>query len=610
MNIVPPINMELFHFLRPWWLLALPPFLAAVALLARRRGGASDWRRVVAAELLPHVLQSGGGRRFPFASLLGAVAGVLAIVALAGPTWERIPQPVFREAAALVIVLDLSRSMDAVDIKPSRLQRAKFKITDILKSREQNTAGGHTALVVYAADAFTVAPLTDDSETILAQLPALSTDLMPAQGSRIDRALALAAQLLRQAGQAQGHILLLSDGAQTGAGVDAAARVAADGYRLSILGLGTAAGAPIPTGAKPADKGILKDANGNIVIAALDARALSQIAAAGGGAYATARADDADIAALRLNEVAAHAGQEKQDDRIADIWKEIGPWLLLPVLPLAALAFRRGILAFAMCALLPVLLSAPPPAAAQTQWWDNLWQTPDAQAQKLLEADQPAQAAKRYQNPAWRATAHYRAGDYEKAAAAFRALPGAAARYNEGNALAKAGRLHQAIEAYDQALEAAPDHADAAYNKALIEELLRQAEQQQQQQSDENGEQGEQSEQQQSAQSGAAGEQSEQQQGESADQSDQQTAAAEDDPSTADPTEQNESTADETDDATPAQTQATEQNPTQDSLSEEQLMARRQWLTRIPDDPGGLLKRKFQHQYRQRARQDPTGQQW
>ena len=603
------VNWELFHFLRPLWLLALIPLFALVALLARRYGGGSDWRRVVAAELLPHVLQSGAAGRRALPLGLLALAGVLSIVALAGPTWERVPQPVFRETAALVIALDLSRSMDAEDIKPSRLQRAKFKVTDILRVRSHVEAGaaggGHTALVVYAADAFTVSPLTDDAETIIAQLPALDTALMPVQGSRVDRALALGTQLLRQAGQAQGHILLITDGAPAGVGTDSAGQVATAGYQLSILGLGTADGAPIP-----AAGGILKDRAGNIVITALDEPALRQIAAAGGGRYAAATVDDSDIAALALHATAAQTQDEADDDRVADIWKETGPWLLLPVLPIAALAFRRGLLALAMCALVPALLSWPPAAAAQGQWWRDLWHTPNEQAQQLFDADKPEQAAKRYTDPAWRATAHYRAGDYEQALAGFRALSGAGARYNEGNALAKLGRLRQALEAYSQTLAAAPDHADAAYNKKLIEEALRQAEQQQQSADGEQGEQGEPSDaanqsggQGDAESSGGDGEQSQDQSGEPQDQT---GADEQSDTTTDDPTPQD----GEAEAATESQANPTTPTPTEQDLTEEQAMARHQWLMRIPDDPGGLLKRKFQHQYRQRARTDPAGQPW
>ena len=114
------------------------------------------------AELLPYLLQEKAVNQSRWPLTTGAIAALLVIIALAGPTWQRVPSPVFRNESALVIALDLSRSMDAEDIKPSRLIRARYKIADILKQRKD----GQTALLVYAGDAFTVTPLTDDTETI------------------------------------------------------------------------------------------------------------------------------------------------------------------------------------------------------------------------------------------------------------------------------------------------------------------------------------------------------------------------------------------------------------------------------------------------------------
>ena len=158
--------------------------------------------------LLPHVLISKEIQSRNWPKILVAVTGLLSIIALAGPVWEQLPQPIFRNDSALVIALDLSRSMDAEDLKPSRLVRARFKIADLLKQRKD----GQTALLVYADDAYSVTPLTDDTDTILSQLKALTTDLMPQQGSRADRAMLKARDLLKQAGARGGDVLLISDG--------------------------------------------------------------------------------------------------------------------------------------------------------------------------------------------------------------------------------------------------------------------------------------------------------------------------------------------------------------------------------------------------------------
>ncbi|HKK01162.1 MAG TPA: VWA domain-containing protein, partial [Desulfuromonadales bacterium] len=202
------MNLSAFHFLRPYALLALPPVGLLLFLLARRRGRHNPWRSVCDPQLLPHILSGSiSGRHRPawFAAALGALLGILA---LAGPTWQRLPQPAYLNQSGLVIVLDLNASMNAADLEPSRLARARYKIADILRSRHE----GETGLVVYSGDAFTVTPMTDDTNTIYSQLSVLNPGLMPSRGNRADLGLARAASLLKQAGLRHGEILLVADG--------------------------------------------------------------------------------------------------------------------------------------------------------------------------------------------------------------------------------------------------------------------------------------------------------------------------------------------------------------------------------------------------------------
>ena len=263
------LDFNEFHFLRPIWLWAILPLMAVVLLWARHRLSKGSWAEVCDAELLPYILEDSPGVRARWPLYLFALCGMVSIMALAGPTWERLPAPVFRNESALVIVLDLSRSMDVADIRPSRLQRARYKIIDILKQRKD----GQTALVVYAEDAFTVTPLTDDTGTISSQLSSLSTSMMPVQGSRAKKALMRAEALLEQAGVRNGRILLVTDS------VDSAVRsVARDlkhkGYELLVLGVGTENGAPIPL----SRGGFLKDSDGNIVLPKLRTGELEALA--------------------------------------------------------------------------------------------------------------------------------------------------------------------------------------------------------------------------------------------------------------------------------------------------------------------------------------------
>ncbi len=664
--------IESFHFMRPGWLLLLLP--AAFVLWRAWRSSAADtaWRKIVAPELLPHLLlQSDHSQRSAVAAWVGA--GItLAIFALAGPTWERLPQPVFNQQSALVIALDLSKSMDARDVKPSRLARAKFKLRDILQRRKD----GQTALVVFAATPFTVAPLTDDVKTIEAQLPALSTNIMPAQGSNTAAAIGQAVQLLVQAQQKSGDILLITDGANTDASVKAAQKAAKQGYAVHVLAVGSEQGAPIP-----GRHGVLKDAAGNIVLAKVEMDALQKVAAAGGGRFAALSTNDSDLAILDLEKNQRVAGKQLAQGQELPQWRDMGPWLLLLVLPLMALAFRRGVL-FAL-----ILVAAPLPHPAQAGWWEDLWQRPDQQAQQLLKAHQAKMAAEKFRDPDWKASALYQSGDYAAAEALWNKGTDAQAFYNKGNALAHEGKLKAAISAYEQALKRDPQMTDAKANKALLEKLLQQQEQQQQkndqrnskdqkqgndqqpQQNQQNGK----DQQKQQKQNSSKNKQSQQQQqgGKQKDkaqqQSDTQPQGQQGQPQDKERQQQQQAANPESKDeqkqteaappamskqeqekkerqrqaAEAAQKKAEEKaekerqaqlqaKPEQakdrqddDSRSQQQAMAttemprpqderslsREQWLRRVPDDPGGLLRNKFKYYY-QRQQYETPSQPW
>ncbi|MGA7982059.1 MAG: VWA domain-containing protein [Chromatiaceae bacterium] len=460
-----------FHFLRPLWLLMLVPLVWVLWSLARRGGTASAWRGVVDAHLLPHLLvdHGGGVRHTPL--ILLALGWVLGVLALAGPVWERLPQPVYRTQAQRVIVLDISPTMNATDVPPSRLARARFEVLDLLK----RAAEGQTALLAYGAEPFVVSPLTTDTDTIAAQVPSLDTALLPVEGNRrTDLALEKAAELLRQAGSRDGDVILVTDGLDQPAAADeAASKLRAEGYRVSVLGIGTDKGAPVPM----ADGGFLKDASGAILLPKLERATLEALAAAGGGRFVPASLDDRDVDTLIAHDRARLNEQAERQDLRADEWREEGPWLLLVLLPLAALAFRRGWLSPLV---LLVLLAPPPPAHAFG--WQGLWLRPDQQAARALAAGKSEQAAAQFQRRDWRAAAHYQAGDYTNALKSLDGVKGSQADYNRGNTLARLGKLEQAVKAYDRALATDPSDADARFNRDLVQKLLDQQKQRQQQQ--------------------------------------------------------------------------------------------------------------------------------
>ena len=432
--------LSALHFLRPpwFWALLLLPLLAWAWRARARRDNV--WRASVDAHLLPHLLQRGGGARGQAGLWLTVIAFALAISALAGPSWRQREQPLLQGNAPLVIALDLSSATLASDLPPSRLLQARAKLANLLKQR----AGGQVGLVAFADDAYTVAPLTQDAANVALFLDALAPDVMPVDGSRADRAIAWSEKLLRQAGYANGDILVLSDHAGRAA-IGAATAARRDGYRVSALGLGTPAGAAYRT------------PQGAIAHAQLDAASLRALANAGGGHYAPLSAGNADLVALGVLDAQALQQQVSTHSGKAAVWEDGGYWLLPVLMLLALLAFRRGG-AFAVVLLCVLWLPLQPARAADTgDDTGTPWRRADqVQHQRMQEG-----------------VAAYTGKDYAAAAQDFARLPGADAAYNHGNALAKAGKYEDAINAYDQALRQQPDMADAIANKRAVEAVLK-----------------------------------------------------------------------------------------------------------------------------------------
>lgn len=589
------IDLELFHFLRPQWFVALLPLALLAWFMFFRKGAQSNWEAVVDERLLPYILLRGAGKTRRAALILTVTGGLLGIVALAGPAWDKLPQPVFIPQDALVIALDLTLSMDANDVSPSRLERARYKISDILDQRPE----GQTALLVYAGAAFTVTPLTDDGETIRSQLKALDTGIMPVAGNRTGKAVTLALDLLKQGGMRRGHVLLITDDATPASAGDSVALLRNEGYRLSVLGVGTRHGAPVLL----PDGGFLQDRDGEIVIPVLDEGALRGLAGSGGGIYVRLTKDDQDTRQLTgFFSQAQAAGEQAGAEISAEVWREQGPWLVLCLLPLVALLFRRGyVLALA-------LLLSPLPEPVSALDWDDLWLRRDQQGQRAMQARDYAAAAGLFDDPAWKAAAQHRAGDYQGALDSLEPLAGAQSNYNRGNALARLGRYHEAIAAYDRTLAERPEHADAKYNKELLEKELARQQQQQEQNQDQESQQ----EQQQAGRQPQEGQQEQ-------DQRDRQQAGQGQQPDesrspqTADPQQQaDRNEAPQPEEGEQAQQQQEQGEETQDDGARQQLaqtgdtrsaeeqQATEQWLRRIPDDPSGLLRRKFLYQYQQR----------
>ncbi|MCP5476654.1 MAG: VWA domain-containing protein [Rhodanobacteraceae bacterium] len=661
------LSLTSLQFLRPWWLLALLLLPLLWWLQRHRRAQQSVWQRAVDPHLLPHLLQTAEVRGAGGASRVWLAAALLTVLALAGPSWRELPMPLWQQQSPLVIALDLSSAMRATDLPPSRMIQARAKLARLLEQRKT----GQIGLMAYAGDAFTVAPITADARTVKALLDSLDPSLMPVDGQRADRAIKRAVRLMRDSGAERGEILLVTD--QVDSYAQAAAEQArAEGYRLSVLGVGTLAGAPMSNA-----QGFITGADGQPRLAKLNPASLQALADRGGGRFATLTADDADLRGLGVLRAgvdqAGAAGGASEQQALAR--SDDGYWLLLGLLPLALIGFRRGWLA-----MLPLLLvfglaapesevyaadEAPAPAAASEvatpgrlqSFWDSLWQRSDQRAYAALERGDAARARELAQDPALQGAAAYRGDDYKAAAESWTGLDQADAHYNRGNALAKSGDLPGALKAYDEALARQPGMEDALANRKIVEDALKQQQSQQSSQNQDGKDQQDQNQQgqdqqgqdqqgqdqqgqdqqgqdqqgqdqqgqdqqgqdQQGQDQQGQDQQGQDQQGQDQQGQDQQGQDRQDgkdesgaeQPSAAEQAQQQaaeEAAKREMQQALEAQqasedgeqTEARALTPEERAAAEQQ-QATQQWLRRVPDDPGGLLRRKFELEYRRRA---------
>lgn len=571
------------YWFRPWWLLLLPLLGWLLWQLWHRQKRAGRWQMILPPAFHSALLSGGNGRdsKLPWVAL--GVAWLLTILALLGPSWERVEQPSQKPADPLVVILELTPEMLATDVTPNRLEQARRKLFDLL----QNRSDAQTAIVVYAGSAHTLVPLSDDLSTSGNLLEALKPSLMPQTGHRADLAVTKALALLNQGALGDGRILLI--GSSLTELEREGIQQALDGKstQLLMLGIGTAEGAPITQ----EDGSFLKDDQGAILVPRLDEPNLKAFVNGLDGRYRHARLDDADLRALGLLDGPRNLRNNGQTLRL-DTWADQGYWLLLPLLLLAACAGRRGWL---FC--LPLLFLLPQPSYAFD--FEDLWLRPDQQGLHLLKKKRPAEAAKHFEDRQWQGVALYEAGDYSGAAQRFAQGNDAHAHYNRGNALAKGGELEAALDAYEQALELQPDLRPALTNKTLVESLIKQKNTPAPVEPDNT--EGDETGTPQEPPPGAAAQPSNSGEPES----DAQTTPPDAQQSETTPARPgtNEVPGSELGDE---QSTTPPLRPASDAIDSEQRQALEQWLRKIPDDPGELLRRKFWYEQQQHQDQEKT----
>lgn len=564
-----------FHFLRPWLLLMLLVPLLMYGVYFKGITAQSSWQKIIDKRLLDFLLVQGSAlkrRLYVWIALCGLMA---AIIAAAGPTWQKIEVPALQNQNPAMILLNMSSDMKATDLTPSRLERAKYKIKDFLNLLQGVQAG----LEVYSSEPFVIAPLTDDMNILQNLLPAIGFDIMPANGDRLDRAIDLAVEKIKAAGYQHGRLVIFTPdvGQKFDLALAAAQKAYSSGFQTDIIG-----------------------------VTAEYNEKLALVARAGGGKYWNLQADDAQISTLAeaLNQT---NGSLEQSANLRTIWLDAGYYLLIIPLLCCLMFFRKGLLVAAL-----VFYSAN--ASAGFFLNDN------QEGLRAFNQGDYAAAASSFKDSKWQGAAYYRAGDYQKALAAYQKGNGIEDLYNQGNALAKGGKIDQAIAKYEEVLKQNPKHEDAKFNLEYLKKQQQNQQQQNQQNKQDNQQNQDQKQQNQQNQQDNQPNQDQQQQNQDSEGEQSSDQKQQDQPANPQEDGKQDQNSDQEEKNADQQRQNSSQSELDDTKQssegkqengaitakgdkeeeyDEKMQAKAQQYREIPEDPGGLLKAFIYQEYRQ-----------
>ncbi|MDQ2164932.1 MULTISPECIES: vWA domain-containing protein [Vibrio] len=602
--------MSEFVFLTPWWLTALFPLallLGWFTLRAKRH-----------ALIAPHLAKAMGlsDKKHNAAIVIISISWLLAVLALAGPSFESQTRPSYSNSNARILVMDMSLSMYATDIKPNRLTQARYKALDLLTQWQE----GSTGLVAYAGDAYTVSPLTTDTATLSNLVPNLSPDIMPYPGADAARAVQLAIDMMKNAGLAQGDIVLFADDIDSQEQAQIETQLTNTRWKLVILGIGTQAGAPITL----SDGSLLKNAQGQTVVAKTNFANMQSLAQNINGLFTPISLDNSDVAMIAKLDQNEQPHSTTKSQQMVKERVNNGYWLVLLLIIPCLLLFRRGVIFSLLLLFIPSLHSNSVQASP--------WLNSNQQAKKAFDAKEYQAASEQFTDLEWKGIAQYQAGEYQAAVETLSQLPQDSVRvqYNLANAYAQNGELEKAQTLYEEVLKRDPNHKDAQHNLEIVKKAQQQQQQQQQQQSGEPSDQNR-SENKNNAQNKNDAQQQDGEQ--TGDKSDKQSAGSpQDDGSQSSPQsaqskdEQSERSKANTADESPASQQPTEATQTNESMNNEdevsdkeaseqqtQKQSQQQGDSQTVDpqlrkleqvesarDPSGLLKAQLLLQARQR----------
>lgn len=452
------IDWAQFHFLRPQLLWLFAPLLLLVVFSILGKKEDVKWKKVIAPHLRPYMIQKGSESLKSIIQFAMILFLALAILGVAGPTWKMAEVPEKKLETPIVIALDLSQSMMATDIQPNRLERAKFKIKDLLSHNPK----GRIGLIGFAGSAHTIVPLTRDYKIINSHLDGLSPSTMPYPGSNLEAALELS-EKTTSITTAQAKLILITDDLDQNTFIQLQRLVTDGNYIVEVIAMNTVSGAKVPTGR---GNQFLKDRNGKLVHSALNTQILNQLNSVEQININPLTLDSSDMELL-AKRISENLEFNEENEDIENDWQDEGYLLMIPLAFFVLLWFRKGWVMYSL-----IIVVSMSSCTGEKESFKDLWVTRDYQAQKMAEQGEFESAADTYENPLRKGVAYYKAGNYEEAIASFQQDTTAMAAYNLGLSYYKNGDYAAADLAFGRAIELDPENELARNNQKLTQRIL------------------------------------------------------------------------------------------------------------------------------------------